>query len=207
MYTWMIEQQLMGYDLFFPQIRIDEVEWKIQLPPFVEVMDNFITQYNRIPSQYEFNNEYIRSRNSQLKEILDNYNTTKKRDQILQGICARAQRTYPSIIRDIHLHYLLIEEGFNVISTREDDISRGIDHIILYDNQPINIHCYVNTPRAKTARQLKTNRHVEQGTHIDLPLDIYSNETKKVNDIYLYSKIHIYKLQQFLNINQGWNYT
>jgi hypothetical protein len=71
---------------------------------FVDIFIAFLNS-NKIPSQDEFVEKYLKSNSERLFGIISN-------QRLKLALEARLRRAYPSLIRDIHLQALLREKGF-----------------------------------------------------------------------------------------------
>jgi hypothetical protein len=177
-----IERQIKSYKLTFFQIRDEATEWRMSTPMFVDTYKYLLRALRRVPSQEEFIDEYFRLNKGVRTRALE----------------ARARRAYPSLVRETHLKALLIENGFDVIQDRNEDILNGVDLIINHGGEQVCIHSFVKTQRGKAARALKNKRHNFKGRHIDMELDL--DEAKKVGDFGVYSQVDIIKF-----ISQLWS--
>lgn len=145
---------------------------------FVDSLIAFLNN-GKIPSQDEFVEKYLKSNSNQLREIISD----QRKKLALE---ARLRRTYPSLIRDIHLQALLQEKGFTSTYDRNMDVQSGVDCILMYKGRQFNIHSFVATKRGSLGRAIKNQRHNFSGIHLDLALNLDDPETKKVGDFFLY---------------------
>lgn len=176
-----IEEQIENYRLKFIDVRDERIEWQIPLPMFVESFNRFIREKGKIPSQDDFVEKYLQDNATELGSILSN-------QSLKTGLEARLRRTYPSLVRDVHLNALLLEKGLQVSYDQETDVAGGVDHTVSFKGKKFCIHGYVGTSRGRFGRRVKSRRHMFQGTHIDMVLNLSGGSTKKVGDFYLYSK-------------------
>jgi hypothetical protein len=182
-----IEKQIENYKLSFLNVHDQEVEWKLRLPMFVDTFARFIQQFQRVPSQDEFVEKYFDFNSEKLKLVLSN-------PRLKLGVEARIRRTYPSLVRDIHLAALFSEKGFESAYDRDTDVKSGVDHVFKYKGILFNVHSYVGTSRGLFGRAIKDNRHEFNGIHLELILNLDDPKTKKAGDFFLYSDNEINRL-------------
>jgi hypothetical protein len=79
----------------------------------------------------------------------------------VEGLKARALRTYPSFVRDIHFYYFLLESGeFETVKySIYTDYYKGIDILIIKNNVTYGVSILVNTDRSAAYKVLKEKRH------------------------------------------------
>jgi hypothetical protein len=176
-----IEDQIKGYKLTFIDVRDERIEWGMRLPMFVDTFDKLVQTNRRIPSQDQFVKRYFEDNSENLRQILSN-------ERLRTALEARLRRTYPSLVRDLHLNSLLRENGLQASYNTDVDVTKGVDQIIQYKGKVFHIHSYVGTSWGKFGRKVKNRRHKFEGLHIDAILDLRAESTKKVGDFYLYSE-------------------
>jgi len=179
-----IEEQIENYKLKFIDVRDERIEWEIKLPMFVETFNRFIREKGAIPFQDDFVERYFEDNAAELRSVLSS-------QSLKTGLEARLRRTYPSLVRDVHLNALLKEKGMEVYYDQETDIAGGVDHTVLFKGTTFYVHGYVGTSRGRFGRRVKGRRHKFRGMHIDLVLDLGGQSTKKVGDFYLYSEKNV----------------
>ncbi len=195
----MIENQikLFKYQLLFNKVRRMEdvcVEFG-NLPFFVEVFYFYVYMRCRVPSPEDFIRWYILL-NFKLK---NNYTATYNGIEYpLEPICKRALNGYVSIIRDFHFYYLCKECGmFEDVKYSIVDDKNGKDVIVQYNGEKYFIHLFVKTRRSSDFRDMKNNRHIFVGNHIDVPIDF--NDCNICGDFFLYSEHDAHKLCRKIN--------
>jgi hypothetical protein len=162
-----IETQINRYSLEFIQVRNNQVEWQMKFPMFVPAFYKWIALHGTIPTQDEFwifYQQYHR----------EWFSSNPLNDVLLEGLKARAYRTYPSLVRDIHFAKFVQTElpYVEVIYDQRLDIEEGID-LLLIDKQKYHaINLYTDTARAYAGRQKKTFRHKDyvNVNYIELPV-------------------------------------
>lgn len=111
------------------------------------------------------------------------------------GVEGRIYRTYPSLIRDYHF-FLSCQE-----MNRFDDVfysfrrdQDGVDTVIKYKGQIFAIALFVDTPRSRSYKKKKYNRHKA----LDIPeICVMINPFDKsthVGDYALYQDYHLYNM-------------
>ncbi len=113
-----IERQIEKYKLTFLEIRDPDIEWKLKLPMFVDSFLKLIEENHKVPSQDDFVKNYFDTNQVFLSGIT-------KIPRLKAGLEARIRRTYPSLVRDLHLEALLGESGLEVTYDRDTDVTRG----------------------------------------------------------------------------------
>jgi hypothetical protein len=176
-----IEKQIENYKLVFIDVRDERIEWEIPLPMFVQTFNKLIREKGTIPTQDVFVERYLQDNATELASVISS-------QSLKTGLEARLRRTYPSLVRDVHLNALLKEKGLQVSYDQETDITGGVDHTVLFKGKTFNIHGYVGTSRGKFGRRVKNRRHKFRGIHLDIVLDLGSPSAKKVGDFFLYSE-------------------
>jgi hypothetical protein len=192
-----IENKIQNYELNFSNIKNDIVEWKMKFPMFLNSFYKKIYQSNTIPTQTEFWADY-------LMDNLPFFEKNKYGEDIMNALKARAFRTYPSLVRDLHfMHY--VKENINeskVIYNRKLDINEGIDLLIVRDNLNYGINLFTATSRSFEGRSKKENRHKKYDNinYINLPVHFKGS--------YVCGKFFLYKEDEYGNLlNELDNYT
>lgn len=176
--------QIGSITLNFDKVINKSIENDSKLPPFIKTFYYFILIYNKIPTQEEFWDEYIK----------DDYVTDIIKDKDKKvGLKSRLFRVYPSLVRDIHFSLLLKDKSKNcdVIYNIDLDYFNGIDILIEYKKNLYGINLYVDTGRSKYYRGKKYGRHkkITNVTTIDIPV-IFSEDNKH-KDFFLYGEEQI----------------
>lgn len=179
-----IEEQIEKYPLRFIPVRDPRVEWEIEFPMFMDTFNLMIKENNRIPSQDEFVERYFQDNTAKLTAVISN-------SELKEGLEARLRRTYPSLVRDVHLGALLRERRLDVSYGRDLDVCGGVDHTIKYRGQTFHIHCYVSTRAGRMGRRIKNKRHDFRGVHLNVEMDLGKEPAKSVGRFYLYSDKHV----------------
>jgi hypothetical protein len=176
-----IQTQISSYRLTFLNTRNDTVEWGMQLPMFLPCFYDYLITHQSILNQIDFYNYYL--------EVNKKYfNSQSFSNTIYEGIKARAFRTYPSLVRDIHFATFIKERNtnWNIIYNTTLDIEEGIDLLIVYNNTFYGINLFTNTARAFQGRQKKEFRHTkfDNVKYIDIPVEFKGS--LKCGDFFLY---------------------
>lgn len=191
-----IENQIKEYPLKFLSTRNETVEWGMKLPMFVPVFYLYIFKNNeKIPQQEQFWNFYKEVNNEWFK------NKTLSED-LMQGIQARAYRTYPSLVRDIHFGKYLQSKLINdkVIYDVVLDINEGIDLMIISNDKYYAINLYTETSRSLQGRKKKTFRHKQYSNveYIELPVAFKGSVV--VGDFYMYGEREFNQIKTFCKL-------
>jgi hypothetical protein len=177
-----IEEQIEKYRLSFIQLRVPEIEYGIKVPIFVLPFYSFVLREDKIPTQEEFWKEYC----LQNKEF---FNKVKLNENQKMGLKARTFRTYPSLVRDIHLGTAIRQnsEFDDVFYNEVLDVEYGIDLVVKKNNKHIGLNLFTNTKNSIIAREKKQYRPKKQINLncIELPIDFRGSKT--CGDFFLYS--------------------
>ena len=180
-------------------LKKDEIIKKTKFPPFLQVFYYLIYQYKSIPNQELFFSEYIKWLNPDtLTETEFSYQNER---YSIEGLKARALRTYPSFVRDIHFYYFLLESGEfeNVKYSIHTDYYGGLDILISKNNLTYGVSILMNTARGAAYKKLKEKRHnYHLVKEIKLQVD-FSDLDQKGNFYLLGKKQLLYLLQEIKN--------
>lgn len=184
------------YKLTFLQNRDQQVEWEMSIPMFVPSFYDFIQNTSNIPQQLEFWNHY-RNLNTNW------FNNTNLSAAHLDALKARAYRTYPSLVRDIHFAKYA-ETNFSVadiIYNQKLDIEEGIDLMILHNGNNYAINLYTDTNRAFQGRLKKTFRHTNFSNvkYLEVPVDFKGSV--QCGDFFLYGERELQKIKASIGID------
>ena len=183
-----ILNQIINYSLEFDSYKNKEVEWGMKLPMFIDSFYPFVLKNNKIPTQNEFWDYYVKANN------LTSMITSK---DIERGIKARLFRTYPSLVRDIHFSTYLNEKSRNskVIYNVELDVKLGIDILIVFKNKMYSINLFTDTKRAHFGREKKKNRHQAVKDITDIELPVKFKDSHKHGDFFMYGDSELLELR------------
>ncbi|WP_225587033.1 hypothetical protein [Algoriphagus sp. Y33] len=159
-----------------------------KFPPFIQVFYYLFFASLKIPSENDFIESYINS----FGKIENNHFIFKGEVFDLGGLKNRILRTYPSLIRDLHFVYLLIESAkFDKVTySMRTDYMDGLDIKISYLNVDYFISLFINTSRAQFYKREKENRHDYAGIkQVEFSVDRFS--LKKCGKILLLTESHI----------------
>lgn len=174
----------------------DDAE-KAKLPPFIQVFYYLFFSYLRIPSEKEFWDTYlewiggINENNEVLIEGIK-YQT--------EGLKNRLNRTYPSLIRDIHFIYLLEQsKKFEEVEySLEKDYFNGLDIKVTYKKQEVYVSLFIDTDRSRFYKEKKTRRH-DYSIVKEIEFSVGFNSLTKKNNIYLLNSSHCEFLEKLIN--------
>jgi hypothetical protein len=193
-----IEKELKKQKLVFYSHKESYVE-NFNFDPhyFIYSFYDFLIKKNKIPSQKEFAEYYIKENFLFLKKSFLNHPKLKK-DYLIKNLVYRLYRTFPSFIRDLHFSIYLKDKllGRNIYYNPYIDVMNGID--ILIDSK-YAIHLYTDTKRARYYRNKKYNRH-EKDEYIHLNIPIRFSHCYKCGDFFLYKNKEAEVLVKELNV-------
>ena len=193
--TYDIRKQIRGHKLEFNKTKNDFVEWHLNLPIFARPFYTYVYINNKIPTQEEFFNYY-------LKQNAEYFRGNSFSQDILDKIKARVFRAMPSLVRDLYFNKYVSENirGYNVLYNLELDVENDIDLLLYNDKHIYGINLYTDTKRAHKGRRLKEHRHKHFNniTYIDLPVEFRTSY--KVGDYFLYGRQEYNKLLNLIEI-------
>lgn len=146
------------------------------------LLANKLLSHNSFATQYEAHHTKI---------LNETYIQVHNKNYSGEGLKSHIQRTYPSLIRDFHFYYLLIESGqFKEVKYCYDlDTKQKIDiALITQDDKQINLRLFVDTPKSKFYYEQKNN--AKDKSTFDLPLR-FGEAFKTPNGYYLYTRKHV----------------
>jgi hypothetical protein len=198
---WSIERyNIINLDLINEDLRtlaytgngriIDNDIEKSKFPPFAQVFYFLIYQLRKISSEELFFSRYL--------EWIDAKNITSKdfvyqgKTLSIEGLQGRLLRTYPSLIRDLHFYYLLLEsKQFDKVNySLSQDFYDGIDISILYLEKSYGISIHINTKRGCEYKILKQKRHNYENIE-EIIFNVNFTDLNKIGNFYLLGETHI----------------
>ena len=192
-----IEDQVQVYDLIFSRIKNRTVEWGMQFPMFIPSFYEYVIEKNSIPSQEVFFNQYLGDHKEWFAQ-------NKLSGDIMEGLKARAFRTYPSVVRDVHFALTVKEKRCfdEVFYNYNLDIEQGIDLIIGYASKLYAVNLFADTYRAYQGRRKKKYRHknLEGLNYVDLPVQFKGS--KECGKFYLYYDRELNDLKKIVGVYQ-----
>ena len=188
-----IEKQIARYKLEFDSLKDDEIEWRYQPPAFVIAFAEFVEQFHRVPAPEEFASHYIEKNRDALRERFDEWRDAPTRNWKKRALMARLKRAYPSFVRDFYFCALLRENGVTVEYDPRQDVEGGVDLIVSNGARKIQVHIFLDSPRAKQGRAKKDRRHAFTGEHLDVILR--PDECKHVGAFWLPTLAHVQQVK------------
>jgi len=191
-----IEKQICLYSLSFSQTRRNDIEWKMRLPMFVPSFYLFIRNRNIIPSQQEYWQSYVSDNENFFS------NSKFSLDQ-MEGLRARIFRTYPSLVRDVHLGMTLKYDNDldEVFYNETIDIEYGVDLVIKKSEKLLGLNLFTNTNIAIQARIIKEYRPKKPLSFKCIELPINFKDSKYCGKFFLYSDREIEQIKREILIN------
>ncbi len=166
--TEYIEAELRRCAYQAPRFRDPEAE-RGSCPPFMEPFFIWLVEYGQLPLLDQYSALYFA-----LFPEVDN--------ERREGLSARIQRAWPSLVRDIHLTALLREAGMQTTYNMGWD-REGIDVTVwppLQSRPPLFVHAFVDSVRSRGFRI----RKLAGDRHFDLPLK--RGDARVVSNVWLY---------------------
>ena len=193
-----IEQSLSEYPLDVtkkPNVFI--IERKMRLPLFAVDFYHFIYKNGRIPMQDEFIDYYLKCNEEYLNKVIifEDYE---------KGLYGRLCRTYPSLVRDVHLFVKLREsDKFDYVDFNiEVDLFGKADILIKHHMTWYGVKLRTKTKRSAEFAAIKDSRGaVELGyVPIEMPIDLdkaFSLQTQQ-DSLKLYHDGSIEEIYKFV---------
>lgn len=170
-----------------------------KLPPFVQVFYYLFFSTFKVPDLETFWNTYVSwlGGENTLGQIEINSVTYSSSD-----IKNRLNRTYPSLIRDLHFLYLIEDSKlFTKVSySLKKDYFNGLDLGIIHNNKEYYISLMIDTQRSRYFKKRKTERH-DYSIFNEIEFIVSFDSLTKKGDIYLLNQSHITLLLKLLNEN------
>ena len=191
-----IESIIKNYDYSGEGRERDSSVEKLKMPSMALCFYSYIFKKGTIPTEEEFINFYLSHRAFvQLDNdtVLISYNgITKKVSR--KGIEARLLRTFPSIIRDMHFYYLLLESNLfdGVYYSFENDYYNMIDIKVRYKEKWFNIGLLYDSYNSEQYREKKQKRHDNKEDVLYIKLS--RNKCNKCGKFFLYTEEHVKEL-------------
>lgn len=169
-----------------------------KLPPFIQSFFYLFFSNLKIPTEKEFVDTYLKWAGiiNGDKVIIEN------KTYPLAGIKARMNRTYPSIIRDLHFLYLLENSKLfdEVDYSMERDYLNGLDLKINYKKQTYYVSLLIDTNRANYFKKKKIERH-DYSVINEIVFNVSFDSLSRIGNIYLLNQKHIKLLLERINQN------
>lgn len=168
-----------------------------KVPPFIQVFYYLFFSYLKIPSESEFWETYLTwvggENASGFIQIGEDIFPTK-------GLRDRLNRTYPSLIRDLHFLYLLDESGsFKQVDYSMDrDYFSGLDLRINNGDMEIFVSLFINTSRSRYFKRKKTTRHDYSKVH-EVEFIVDFDSLTKLGSIYVLNDGHVQLLKKIID--------
>jgi hypothetical protein len=192
-----LEDQISSIDYIPASDTKDAMFENSKFPPFIQVFYFLFFKALKIPSEKEFWETYLSwvgGENIKGEIVFDGQNYSSI------GIKNRLNRTYPSLIRDLHFLYLLdASKRFESVDySMERDYFNGLDLKLVHGHHAYFISIFIDTSRGNYYKKKKANRHnYSSVTEIELKVDF--NSLFKKGSIYLLNTSHIEQLETLLN--------
>lgn len=202
-----LEKTVSSYELNFRQVddNIMSVVDDTKCDPFIkfmyEVSSGDFPQntdgYTEPVSQDEFARMYYHQ----------NKGSRNFDEEYKDGWIRRAQVTYPSLIRDMHFCYLMMDYNEendvfdNIEYSIELDVKYGVDLLVEMNGEKYFVNLYVDSDKSNSyLDKKKDHRHPQHdATEVHLPISRTDSDKKTIKssngkDIWLYSQGHIDEL-------------
>lgn len=183
-----IEKQLNNYNFKINTYRSNKIEY-MNFPLFVDVFWCYIIYNQKIPCFEEFHKYYfeVNASEQSVKTLSDNEKFFLK---------ARLNRSYPSLVRDVHFAKLLEDRlDLDVLYNIELDTTAGID-VLLEDRY--GFHLFYDSKRSHNFRKKKISRHNELDTIIEFDLPFNEDNGKEIGNVYLYNDWYVIKALELI---------
>lgn len=183
-----LEEFMEKQRLFFHD-RVEAAEY-FPAPSMSKCFNHFVDVHKRFPTQMEFCDTFFLENHDSIEEIMKkNKKYHGIEFDVWGGLRFRAERTYPSLVRDIHFAVYLKEHGYDVFWNSTVDVDYKMDVVVTIDKQPYGLALFTDTKRGNSNRARKiTESSVPNGfIEIALPIKL-REEGYKVGDYFVYGK-------------------
>ncbi len=178
-----IESEILSFKLSFDKLKDYDVEWKMSPPSFIMPFYDYLVKNRSIPTQEAYGIHYLNMNKGFFEEKKYDEKTNK-------ALKARLDRTYPSLVRDVHfaLYVKSKSEHSEVIYNEDLDLKEGIDLLIVFYEKFYAVNLYTDTGRAHAGRYKKKFRHIpfDNVNYIELPVKL--KDANKKGDFFLYGE-------------------
>jgi hypothetical protein len=167
-----------------------------KVPPFIQVFYFLFFSHLKIPSENDFWKTYLTwvGGENEYGEI-----TIENEKYNSGGLKSRLNRTYPSLIRDLHFLYLVdASQKFEQVDYSMDrDYYNGLDLKVTHNKKEVYISLFIDTTRSRYFKQKKTKRHDYSIVHeIEFIVDFGS--LSKIGSIYVLNQSHVKLLETLM---------
>ena len=172
-------------------------------PPFLQVFYYLVYQLRHIPNETLFFDEYLKWLAP--TELTESTFTYQQKVYSRSGLRARALRTYPSLIRDLHFYEFLLESGeFEEVDySMHTDYYEGLDLLVTKNKARYAVSILLNTKRGAAYKEIKEHRH-DYGQVTEIKLAVGFNDLVKVGRFYLLGQKQLaYLLEEIERITVG----
>ncbi len=150
-------------------------------------------QRKSIPSEDAFFEEYLKTidtRKSNPETFMHQGKELSK-----EGLKMRVLRTYPSLIRDVHFYYYLLESRKfqNVNYSLKRDIFDGIDIQVEFEDIKYGISIHIGTFRGSTFKKKKESRH-DYSTFREIVIVAKFDQLINVGKFYLLGELELQEI-------------
>ena len=133
-----------------------------QLPYMVRPFYDYIKRNNKIPTFEEYYRLYVNNNQNFITSLGITMRELVKNEELNIGLKGRLNRTWLSLIRDVHFAKLCKEKSngeFDVLYNRDLDSKNDVDVMIVLDGSYYAICLFVDTKRSNKYRKEKEHRH------------------------------------------------
>ena len=148
-----------------------------------------------MPTEDVFFTEYLKWMNISLTDKKFRFNNQEFN---VSGLKCRILRTYPSLIRDIHFYYFLLE------SKKFDDVKyslkkdlNGTDLTISKNGIEFCVSIFIDSLRSNGYKIQKEGRH-NYSTVKEIRLNVVFKEMDKVGEFYLLGEKHLNHIEEVI---------
>ncbi|WP_131553749.1 hypothetical protein [Pedobacter frigiditerrae] len=189
-----LEQQIAKLPYNGCGLKKDEAVENTLFPPFLQVFYYLIYQHKSIPNEELYFSEYLKWLNVDPKT--NGQFAYQGNMYSIEGLKARALRAYPSLIRDIHFYYFLLEskEFENVKYSMHADYYEGLDILVTRQDVTYGVSILINTKRGAAFKKLKERRHNYENNIKEIILKVDFSELHKNGNFYLLDKEQLKRL-------------
>lgn len=192
-----LEQQVATFQYSGENLPKDPEVEKAKLPPFALAFYKYIFFKNRLPDERELWDHYIHQPCIAFdEEYIEVYRKGTVKAYEISFVKARMLRSYPSLVRDFHFYVLCLTSGvFERVSySLRKDYFEGVDLCVTYAGREFQVSILLNSPRARTYKSQKYNRHEEVPENEVIMLFDLTRYARIKGKIKLFSEKHVVEL-------------
>lgn len=166
---------------------------KLPVPNFVKTFYGYMMETKRLFTQDEFWERYRTEHKDEIQRLI----AGKDEKALMEGIHARCNRAYPSIMRDMSFAYRLQNKDWDVLWNPEVDVDLKTDLVLKKGGTLYGVALYTNTKNGNKwrAKKLTTRTSMPpEFSKIELAIDMA--EAESLGSFKAYGPVQIKQLEE-----------